>query len=170
MDLQFLRAEDHGMDAAQAPAEIRAPARLLEYRRGSFVAFPPHVTVGLVHRPQLVPVPGAPYFAPGLVAWNGEHIPLIDLASLLRAHPGENEPMADHVLVVGFQRGPGLAVEHGAICAPHLVRVAEVGDSQQCELPNDSDLWPLLAISCFEYQGCAVPVLDTGLLFGRAYL
>lgn len=170
MDLQF-PSTGNPEDAAEAALpEFRAPARLLEYRRGSHVAFPPHVTVGLVHQPKLVPVPGAPYFALGLVPWNGEHIPLLDLASLLRAHPGEREPLAEHVLVLAFQRGPGEPIEHGAVCAPHLVRVTEVADSQQRELPNDSDLWPLIAISCFEHEGCAVPVLDTGRLFGRAYL
>lgn len=170
MDAQTLSAESNEDTLEDAPREIRAPARLLEYRRGRFVAFPPHVTVGLVHQPKVVAVPGAPYFALGLMPWNGEHIPVLDLASLARAYPGETEPMADHVLVLAFQRGPGQAIEHGAVCAPHLVRVAEVADSQQRELPNDTDLWPLLAISCFEYEGNPVPVLDTNLLFGRAYL
>ena len=150
--------------------EVRAPARLLEYRRGGYVAFAPHVTVGLVNQPQLITVPGAPYYGLGLIAWGGTHIPLLDLASLLRAFPKGKAPAIEHVLVLAFQREPGRALEHGAVCAPYLVRTVEVTDSQHCALPGDSDLWPLTAIACFEFEGTAVPVLDTALLFGQAYL
>jgi chemotaxis signal transduction protein len=157
-------------DAAPLPDEARATARLLEYRRGQFVAFPAHTTVELVARPALLVVPGSPYYCYGLMAWQGRQIPLLDLNTLLRAYPDERAPAIDHVLVLAWQRAPRQPIDYGAVCAPSLLQMIEVGDSQQCELPSHSDLWPLIAWSCFYHAGQAVPVLDTGRLFAQAYL
>lgn len=170
MNTLFAQALVPSASTLERAAEVRAPARLLEYKRGSHVAFAPHVTVGLVDQPKLVTVPGAPYYGLGLIAWGGAHIPLLDLESLLRAFPKGKTQVIGHVLVLAFQRAPGRPLEHGAVCAPHLVRTVEVADSQHCALPADSDLWPHTAIACFQFEGAAVPVLDTALLFGQAYL
>ena len=152
----------------QAPSgEPRAPARLLEYKRGCFVAFPAHATIGLIDSPTIVAVPGTPYYCLGLMAWQGRQLPLLDLNTLLRAYPENEQPPAGHVLVLAYQSAPGQPLQYGAVCAPWLVRMIEVADSQQCELPGDSDLWPWISVSCFDYEGHAVPVLDTSRLFAR---
>ncbi len=150
----------------EAPPEARAPARLLEYKRGCFVAFPAHATIGLLENPEVVPVPGAPYYCLGLMPWQGRQLPLLDLDTLLRAYPAAAPPDSGHVLVLAYQGAPGRALEYGAVCAPWLVQMIQVTDSQQCELPPDSDLWPWISLACFEHEGHAVPVLDTARLFG----
>lgn len=150
-------------DAAE---ELRAPARLLEYKRGSFVAFAAHATIGLVDNPAVVPVPGAPFYCLGLMPWQGRQLPVLDLNTLLRAYPEADSPPAGHVLVLAYQSAPGGALQYGAVCAPWLVRMVEVIDSQSCELPVDSDLWPWISLACFEHEGHAVPILDTSRLFG----
>jgi hypothetical protein len=173
VDFMNMLIEDAALETTSVACgaeEIHAQARLLEYKQGSYVAFAPHVTVGLVHQPQLISVPGAPNYALGLIPWDGRYIPLIDLASLLHTFPQGKIPAVDHVLVLAFQRAPGEPLEHGAVCAPYLVKTVEVTDSRQRALPDDSHLWPLTAISCFEFQGAAVPVLDTALVFGQTYL
>lgn len=159
---------DYALAVPPGPAaeQPRAPARLLEYRRGGFVAFPAHATVALLDNPVLTPVPGAPYYCPGLIAWQDGRLPLLDLHTLLRAYPDADAPPAGHVLVLAYQSAPGRPLEYGAVCAPWLVRMIEVADSQQCDLPRDSDLWPWISLACFEHEGRAVPVLDTGRLFG----
>jgi chemotaxis signal transduction protein len=157
-------------DAALLPVEARAAARLLEYRRGQFVAFAAHTTIELVARPVLLVVPGSPYYCPGLMAWQGRQIPLLDLNTLLRAYADERMPAIDHVLVLAWQRAPRQPLEYGAVCAPALLQMIEVADSQQCALPTHSDLWPLIAGSCFRHAGNVVPVLDTARLFAQAYL
>jgi hypothetical protein len=146
--------------------EPRAPARLLEYKRGCFVAFPAHATIGLIDSPTVVAVPGAPYYCLGLMAWQGRQLPLLDLNTLLRAYPEKDAPPTGHVLVLAYQIAPGQPLQYGAVCAPWLVRMIEVADSQQCELPADSDLWPWVSLACFDYEGHAVPVLDTSRIFG----
>jgi chemotaxis signal transduction protein len=159
-----------GESDAALPVEARAAARLLEYRRGQFVAFPAHATMELVAHPVLMVVPGSPYYCQGLMAWQGRQIPLLDLNTLLRAYPDERAPAIDHVLVLAYQRAPRQPLDYGAVCAPALLQMIEVADSQQCALPNHSDLWPLIAGSCFQHAGNVVPVLDTARLFAQAYL
>jgi hypothetical protein len=146
-----------------------ASAWLLKYKPGGCVAFPAHTTMGLVDRPAIRVVPGTPYYCPGLFQWEGRYLPLVDLNALLRAYPGETVPVIEHVLVLAWQPAPGKALAYGAVCAPHLVRKIEVDDSQQCPLPEDSDLWPWTALSCFRHEGRPVPVLDTARLFGQAH-
>lgn len=167
MELELPQAIDgaRAYPEAAATGEARAPARLLEYKRGCFVAFAAHATIGLIDSPAVVPVPGAPYYCLGLMAWQGRQLPLLDLNTLLRAYPDEEAPAAGHVLVLAYQRAPGRPLDYGAVCAPWLVRMIEVADSQQCELPGDSDLWPWISLSCFEHDGQAVPVLDTSAVF-----
>lgn len=157
--------------APQAPSqgaaeEPRAPARLLEYKRGCFVAFPAHATIGLVDNPKVAAVPGAPYYCLGLMSWQGRELPLLDLNTLLRAYPDADPPPAGHVLVLAYQSAPREPLQYGAVCAPWLVRMVEVADSQQCDLPEDSDLWPWISLACFDHEGRAVPILDTSRLFG----
>lgn len=161
-------------DAGAAPGphepdglEPRAAARLLEYRRGACVAFAAHTTIALIDSPAVVPVPGAPYYCVGLIEWQQRQLPLIDLHTLLRAYPDGEPPPTGHALVLAYQAAPGQPLEYGAVCARSLVQMIEVADSQACELPADSDLWPWIAISCFEHEGRPVPVIDTARLFGE---
>src|SRR5262245_49404097 len=109
-------------DQAAPDTQPRARAQLLEYRRGRFVAFPLHTTLELLERPTAVRVPGAPYYGCGLIAWQGRHLPLIDLHTLMRAYPEDHPPHAEHALVLAYQRASGQQLEYGAVCAPSLVR------------------------------------------------
>jgi len=155
------------MDLDAGACDQRAPARLLEYRPGRYVAFAPHATVALVDSPDIVAVPGAPYYCLGLMAWQDRHLPLIDLDTLLRAYPNGREPPTGHVLVLAYQRAANEPLEYGAVCARSLVATVEVSDSDARELPDDSDLWPWIALSCFEHRGQPVPVIDTARLFAE---
>lgn len=154
-------------DAAAAHAAPSAAARLLEYRRGGFVAFAPHTTMALVDRPPVTAVPGAPYYCVGLIPWQDGQVPLLDLNTLLRACPGSEAAPLGHALVLAWQGAPGAPLEYGAVCARSLVQMIDVTDDQACELPSDSDLWPWIASSCFEHAGQAVPVVDTARLFAE---
>ena len=153
-------------DALPVDAGPRALARLIEYAPGRQVALPPHTTIELLENPAVVTVPGAAYYACGLLAWQGRQLPLLDLHALLRAYPGVNSAAPPrYALVLAYQRAPRQPVEHGAISLAVLPQTVTVTDKAGCELPADSDLWPLLALSCFLHQGHAVPILDTARLF-----
>jgi chemotaxis signal transduction protein len=157
---------DNASGSSTINAGRRATARLIEYAHSHQIALPPHTTLELVESPMAVAVPGAAYFAHGLLAWQGRWIPMIDLEVLLLAHQ-EVELVAAprYALIVAYQRAPRRPLEYGAISLYALPQTIEIGDETCCELPTDSDLWPLLALSCFRHEGHAVPILDPARLF-----
>lgn len=168
MDMQLpalVEDPSTGEIGEETPAP-RALACLLEYARGAFVALPVHAGVELVEQPRVVAVPGMPHFALGLMAWQGRRLPLIDLGRHLEEGGAPAPVPFSHVLVVAFQTAAGQPLTYGALCAPFLVRMIEVTDSQQCPLPVSNERWPQIATSCFQYQGQPVPVLETARVFG----
>ncbi|HSV52353.1 MAG TPA: hypothetical protein VLJ57_09570 [Burkholderiaceae bacterium] len=151
---------------AVAEPGSRAVARLVEYTPGRQVAFPPHTTLELIENPVFVAVPGAAGHAWGLLAWQGQRLALLDLDALLSARPATDRAVAPrYALVLAFQPVPQGPVARGAIGLAALPQTVTAGDDAQCELPTDSDLWPLLALSCFQHDGHPVPILDTARLF-----
>jgi chemotaxis signal transduction protein len=168
MDMHLPYVDEDLLSADEsAPSVPRAKAYLLEYGQGRFVAFPAHTGVELVEQPVIVTVPGMPYFCRGLMAWQGRRLPVLDLDKFLTGPGLRGNPSVGHVLILAYQSARGRAVEHGAVLAPSLIQMIEVMDSQQCELPADIQMLPRLALSCFEYEGRAVPVLDTGRIFSN---
>jgi hypothetical protein len=162
-------AHDAGPDDAPAAADHRVAARLLEYTHGRHVALAPHATLELVERPAVVEVPGAAYYACGLMSWQGRRLPVVDLCTLLRAYPSEYQLPWRYGLVVAYQTAPRAPVQHGVLVLPALPQTITVGDEAQCELPTDSDLWPLIALSCFRHDGNPVPIIDCGRVFGAPH-
>lgn len=160
---ETLRSADESI-----PNVPRAKAYLLEYRQGFFVAFPAHTGVELIDQPVIVMVPGMPSFCLGLMAWQGQRLPVLDLDGFLTGSGVHGSPSSvGHVLILAYQSAPGRALEYGAVLAPSLIQMIEVMDSQQCELPVDIERLPRLSLSCFEYEGQAVPVLDTARIFAN---
>lgn len=151
--------------APETPTESRALACVLEYAAGAFVALPIHSGVELVEKPRFVPVPGMPEHALGLMAWQGRQLPLIDLASYLRGEPAPAGEQMSHVLVTAYQTARGEPIEYGAVNAPFLVRMVEVGNSQACPLPAELLDRADATVSCFRYQDEPVAVLDLARIF-----
>ena len=163
------------LDDADEPHQQRAAARpdtalacLLAYAPHAHIALPVHAGVELVEQPQLVPVPGMPHFCRGLLAWQGRRLPLVDFQAYLeRPDAAQPAPVPAHVLIVAYQVARGSPIEYGALCAPFLLRMIEVADSQQCLLPAADPRWTGIAISCLVHQGQAIPVLDPARIFHR---
>ncbi len=147
--------------------QVTVAAQLLQYDRECFVALPVHTTIELLDQAPVVEVPGAAYYCNGLTRWRGQWLPVLDLHALVNAYRKEYAPKTRYLLIVAYQTVPRAPVRHGAIALPVLPGTVRVSDSAACELPSDSDLWPLLASSCFQIKGRAVPILDTGRLFGQ---
>ena len=170
MDMQqpVMADESHLAALNEAPVARgpRAVARLIEYASNSYFVLPPHTTVEIIDHPAIVALPGAAYYACGLLAWQGHYIPLIDIDTLLRAYLDRPEITAPrYALVVAYQRAPGTPIEYGALALAVLPQTIEVGDEAWCELPTSSDLWPLLSLSCLRHNSAIVPILDTAKLF-----
>jgi chemotaxis signal transduction protein len=159
---------DMNEDSPRA-SHLRVPARLIEYARQRYVALPPHATIELLDNPSLVHVPGADYYLRGLLKWQGRWLPVIDLHTLLRAYANYVPVPLPHVLVVAYQVATSRKLHYGALALPALPQMINVGDDSECALPTDSDLWPLIATSCFRRGDGAVPVVDCRRIFDVYY-
>lgn len=160
---------DDAAAEAAAPSGPRAVARLVVYAPGRQIALAPHTTYALLENPAAVAVPGAARHAYGLLTWQDTRLPLIDLNVLL--HPDAGTPTATprYALIVAYQREAHGPLAYGAIGLSELPQTVLIGDESQCALPDDSRLWPLLALSCFEHQGQAIPIVDTARVFAAQY-
>lgn len=144
-----------------------ANAWLLDLGRGL------HAAVGeleMVHvlpdAPTLFEVPQTPDYCRQVLVWQGEVLPLMDVAMRLVARPASESGSRGLIVVTAFQQYPGAAPRHGALLlstAPVRIRV---NDAQACELPESQPVWRRLAVACFEHSDRGpVPVLDLRALF-----
>ena len=146
-----------------------APARLLEYAPGKRFALPIHTTLEIVEDPEFFHVPGIAQHGLGLLNWQENWIAAVDLSMLLDGVPTPDADKPKYVLVLAFQRAPGEALDYAAVVLPELPQTIFVSDEFFCDLPTDNPIWPEISLSCFSHQGAAIPIVDTGKLFGRSY-
>ena len=155
-------------DSILYAADDQAPARMVAYTRGKYVAFAPHVTQELLEQPQWVHVPGAAYYAYGMLRWQQRWVPFVHLESLLSAHPVFNDSVApQYALVLAYQNAAGEPLQYGAIAVNNIPYSVLASDADFCPLPSDSDMWATLALSCFRYQEQAIPILDSAKIFSE---
>lgn len=132
-----------------------------------------HAAVGdleMIHAlpdaPSLFAIPRSPDYCRQVLVWQGEVLPLMDVALRLAARPPSVNGSGSLIVITAFQDHPGAAPRHGALLlntAPVRIRV---NDTQACELPESQSVWGHLAIACFEHQDRGpVPVLDLRKLF-----
>ena len=148
-------------DIVNAPL-AQVAARLISYAHDRYIAFPPHATYGLIDNPEIVIVPGAAFYAYGLLNWQGMKLPFLDFNALLQQVRAKST-IPRYALIIAYQSAGQL--EYGAIGVDALPLTVNVGDADQCELPGDSPLWISFTRSCFQYNGQPVPVIDTTRLF-----
>ncbi len=164
-DEPHLPTADHA-NAATAEPGSQVAARMVEYANGRHIALPPHTTYALTAQPTFEAVPGCAHYAYGLLTWQGIRLPLLDLDALLHADPStilSTSPR--YALIVAYQSIAHGPLAYGAISMNSLPQTIAIGNEAQCALPGDSRLWPQLALSCFQHEGEAVPILDTARLF-----
>ncbi len=161
---------EHPLEAGLALSGLETsahyPASVLFFDARKRVALAPHSAMELVEQPEIMTVPGCSYYALGLMKWQGQHLAVLDLASLLNAYAKPSRSRARHALVVAYQSAPGQPLEYGALACVELPQTLQVSDDKQCPMPSDSDLWPLIASSCFSDANGPVPILNLSRVFG----
>jgi chemotaxis signal transduction protein len=115
----------------------------------------------LIDVPTTFAVPCTPAYCHSVVHWQGRLLPVMDIATRL----GGTEQQAQFIAVVGYQQKRGEYPQFGALLLASPPLQASVSDEQACNLPQNTQGWSKLAISCFDYQGDAVPVLDLNRIF-----
>jgi hypothetical protein len=115
----------------------------------------------LIDQPSVFAVPCTPLSCRHVLFWQGNLLPLMDLAARLN----NIELEAPFVAVLGYQQSRGAYPKFAALKLASPPMQCAVEDGQACKLPEMDENWNGLAISCFEYHGNAVPVLNLNRLF-----
>jgi hypothetical protein len=136
-------------------------AWILDFGMGYTAAVGGREVLHLIDIPASYVVPCTPAYCNSVLFWQNRVLPLMDMASRV----GDVALQAPFAAVVGYQKARGEFPQFGAIqLLSPPVHVA-VDDEQACELPPEAEIWRDLSISCFKYQGRAVPVLNLNRLF-----
>lgn len=115
----------------------------------------------LIDVPRTFAVPCAPLYCHKVVFWQERLLPVMDIASRLCGTAQE----AQFIAVIGYQQKRGEPPKFGTLLLASTPLRVEVSDEQACNLPEKILGWNELAISCFDYQGDALPVLDLNRIF-----
>lgn len=115
----------------------------------------------LIDVPKTFEVPCTPPYCHRVVSWQERLLPVMDITSRLNGV----EQQAQFIAVVGYQKKRGEYPQFGALLLTSPPQQISVNDEQACDLPEDSKDWSDFSISCFDYQGSAIAVLDLNKLF-----
>lgn len=115
----------------------------------------------LIDVPKTFVVPCTPSYCHKIVFWQERLLPVMDIASRLCGTAQE----AQFIAVIGYQQKRGDSPQFGALLLASTPLQVAVSDEQACTLPENPQGWDELAISCFEYDGDALPVLNLNRLF-----
>jgi len=118
----------------------------------------------LIDVPKTFSVPYTPHYCHRVVAWQGQLLPVMDIAARL-GNDSQNERF---VAVVAYQQYSGAQPQFAALSLVASPRQISVSDEQACGLPENFQPVSGFAISCFEHQGEAIPVLNLNRLFESA--
>lgn len=151
------------MMAAERPSAQRPNAWLLDFGQGVRAAVGTRVLVHIIDDPRVHPVPCTPPHCHGVVSWQGKLLPVLDMAARL----GAAAQMPRLLAIAAYQDRPEEPARFGALllAAPPVAVV--VGDAQSCPLPEQPAGWDRYAVSCFDHQGKAVPILHPGRVFSQ---
>ncbi len=148
------------------PHHNSADAWLLQYAPSRYIAMASTACQEIVESPQILTVPAIRDYGLGLMRWRDQWLPLVDLHSLLLG--AEKRPFDDtaHCITAAYYT-PEQEIAYVALSLPYFPHMIKVNDSALCALPTDSDIWPTISQSCFRYQNCRVPIVDSNKLFNR---
>lgn len=141
----------------------RMNAWVLDFGMGYRAAVGARELLHLIDIPTAFNVPCTPAYCHRVLFWQGKLLPLLDVACRLGGAAHE----ASFIAVVGYQHKRGEYPQFGALQIVSPPTQVAVSDEQACNLPDETQDWDELAISCFEHNGVAVPVLNLNRLFGQ---
>ncbi len=134
-------------------------AWLLDFGTSLRAAVGTRVLLQILDAPKLHEVPCTPAWCHSVLSWQGRLLPVMDMAVCLGEAPQERRLVA----IAGYQDRPGGTLHFGALLLAAPPQAIAVGDAQSCALP---ETFPAeFAISCFDHEGAAIPVLHLARIF-----
>jgi hypothetical protein len=149
--------------AEHTNTDARPNAWLLDFGNALRAAVGMRVLMQIIDSPKLHLVPFAPPHCQHVLAWQGQLLPVVDMAVLLGY-----DPQAPRLLAItGHQEHAGDPTQFSALLlsAPPVAII--VGNDQVCSLPVQPEGWEKYALSCFGHRGEEIPVLHLGRIFAR---
>ncbi len=142
----------------------QANAWVLNLGGGHSMAIGEREMIHLVDQPRLESIPHTPAHCHDVVLWEGEILPVMDMASWL----GLDEGRRESVCVVAWQPRPDVRPGIGALVFSGMPLRVLVDDDQACDLPETPAGWGRVAQACFTHEGRPVPILDLAFVFSGA--
>lgn len=115
----------------------------------------------VIDAPLMFETPLSPAYCRRVVFWQDRMLPVLDVAAKLGEAPANTTFLA----VVGYQQQRRESPQFGALVLASPPKQLFVTDEQACSLPEQNSGWSILAHSCFEHQGSAIPVLNLRRIF-----
>jgi len=116
---------------------------------------------------EIMPVPLAPDYSPGVMLWRNQIIPVIDLVRVLNPQAHLPDEMSG-VMVLAYQEAPGALLQHGAVVLRGAPQNILVDGDMACPLPAHPAAWRKLAVACISSSDKAVPILKVQSLFSSS--
>lgn len=145
-------------------------AYLVKINEHESVAFPAHVSQEFIDCPVLiVRVPKMATYAYGMIEWRGRWIPMIDFNSLINPKVGAApKKTPTYCLILAYRIGDK-QVGYAAMGVTAMPEMCYVKNSDFCRLPDNSDIWSDIAVSCFVHKQRAVPIISTQKVFSQSH-
>ena len=128
-----------------------------------WVAMGEHEMVHFIEHPVCKDIPHTPTHCHQILWWEGECLPVLDLAAWLTGQPVERTHAA--VGIVRWQERSEAAPQYGALLCTGIPQKLQVKDEQICDLPVEPAGWRVVAVSCFRHNALSVPIVDVPYIF-----
>jgi chemotaxis signal transduction protein len=115
----------------------------------------------LPDQPVIYPVPRAPAYTPGVVAWQQHLVPLIDLHGCLAGTAEVGGQNLVGIVACATAGDADVKTAFGALLMSRAPERIQVSDTQACALPEAPATWRAISASCFRHPVHGpVPILD----------
>ncbi len=153
-------AADPGAEGGEAVSEIdQAPAWRLSLGDGYHLAVGEREMIHLIQNPTLLAIPHAPRYCRQVAIWQGEVLPVFDVAAWLTGQTARDTVTLLGVVVFS----DGDTVQRGGVVLDGIPARTLVADHQQAPLPDAR--WEPVALSCFAEDDLVYPIVALEALF-----
>ncbi|VAW64533.1 hypothetical protein MNBD_GAMMA09-928 [hydrothermal vent metagenome] len=144
-----------------------APAWILEIDTSVSVAVGKHEIVHIVDHTDLVPIAQAPEHCKFVTIWENKLIPVFNIAHwLISDKPQKKQPEYHNIIAIMVFKADNGDMAYGGIHLKSPPSLENISNTQQCELPDNSEKWKSISLSCFKSSDDqSIPILNTHSLF-----
>lgn len=136
-------------------------AWLLECGSSLAIAVGDHEMAEFVQQQGFYTVPGAPEYCSGVIVWQGNIVPVMDLATL-HDPVAASRPDGSYLCILNYQSAPNTPLQYLAVGVTASPQKILVDDQHACELPDHlgTSVLGQVCLACFNRDELPVMILD----------